>query len=111
MDRVRRQRRRQRIRARLTGAAQRPRVAVYRSNRYVWVQLVDDGAGRTLAAASGKQFAAVRKVEQAKLVGQAVAEVAKASGITSVVFDRSGYRYHGRVKAIADALRESGISV
>lgn len=111
MDRIQRQRRQQRIRARVSGTAKRPRVAVYRSNHYVWVQLIDDVSGRTLAAVHGKEFPDITKVEQAKQVGQALAEVAKAAGITTVVFDRSGYRYHGRIKALAESLRSSGLAV
>ncbi len=95
----------------MSGSARRPRVSVYRSNQYVWVQLIDDVAGKTVVSVHGKQFAEVGKVEQAKLVGQAVAELAKAAGISAVVFDRSGYQYHGRVKALAESLRESGLSV
>jgi large subunit ribosomal protein L18 len=111
MDRIKRQRRQHRIRARLRGTAERPRISVYRSNHYVWVQLIDDEAGRTLAAVHGKQFAGVPKLEQAKRVGIALAAVARAAGVTAVVFDRSGYLYHGRVKAVADSLRQGGLSV
>ena len=110
MDRLKRQRRQQRIRARITGTNERPRVSVYRSNRYVTAQLVDDTKGVTLGAVHGKEFAKATKLEQAKLVGQALAEIAKAAGITAVVFDRSGYHYHGRVKAVAEALRQHGLS-
>lgn len=111
MDRQRRQRRQQRIRARVVGYSTRPRVSVYRSNRYVWAQLVDDQTGRTLGFAHGKSFAKVAKLEQATRVGAALAEAARAAGISAVVFDRSGYRYHGRIKALAEALRANGLSV
>lgn len=111
MDRIKRQRRQHRIRARVHGTGQRPRISVYRSNHYVWVQLIDDETGRTLAAVHGKQFKGVPKLEQAKQVGQAMAEMAKAAGVTAVVFDRSGYLYHGRIKAVAESLRQGGLSV
>lgn len=111
MDKTQRQRRQKRIRARVKGSKTRPRVSVYRSNRFVWVQLIDDVAGKTLLSVHGKQFTDVGKVEQAKRVGQALAELAKGQGISSVVFDRSGYQYHGRVKALAESLREGGLSV
>lgn len=111
MDRIKRQRRQARIRATLSGTATRPRVSVYRSNRYVSVQLIDDTSGTTLGAVHGKQFTGVTKLEQAKLVGETAAEVAKAAGISAVVFDRSGYQYHGRIKAVAESLRQGGLSM
>ncbi len=111
MDRLKRQRRKIRIRATLHGTAQRPRVSIYRSNRFVTAALVDDDSGNTLGAVHGKQFADKSKVEQATMVGQALAEVAKSVGITVVVFDRGGYEYHGRVKAIAEALRQGGLTM
>lgn len=111
MDRLKRQRRQKRIRATLHGTAARPRVSVYRSNRYVTAALIDDGQGITVSAVHGKQFDKVTKLEQAKLVGRALAEMAKNAGITAVVFDRSGYQYHGRVKAIAESLRHGGLSL
>jgi large subunit ribosomal protein L18 len=111
MDRLKRQRRKVRIRATLRGSAARPRVSVYRSNRYVSVALIDDETGNTLGSVHGKQFSGKPKMEQATLVGQALAEVAKASGVTAVVFDRGGYQYHGRVKAVAEALRQGGLHV
>jgi large subunit ribosomal protein L18 len=104
-------RRRRRVRARIRGNAERPRLSVYRSNRGVFAQLIDDDAGRTLASVSWTE-ADLRKLgtmEQAKRVGQLLAERAKAAGVETCVFDRSGYRYHGRVAAIAEGAREGGL--
>jgi large subunit ribosomal protein L18 len=104
-------RRRRRVRARIRGSAERPRLSVYRSNRGVFAQLIDDDTGRTLAAASWTE-AELRKLdsmEQAKRAGQLLAERAKAAGIESCVFDRAGYRFHGRVAAIAEGAREGGL--
>jgi large subunit ribosomal protein L18 len=103
-----------RIRKRLSGIAERPRMSVYRSNKEIYVQLVDDVQGKTLLAASSmeKDIAAkkdITKTEQAKLVGKLIAEKATAKGISQVVFDRNGYLYHGRVKSLADAARENGL--
>ncbi len=103
----------QRVRKVVTGTAERPRMTVFRSNKEVYVQLVDDLAGKTLISASSREkgIAAnkVTKIEQAKLVGKLAAERALEAGIVSVVFDRNGYLYHGRVKALADSAREGGI--
>jgi large subunit ribosomal protein L18 len=111
----RRQRIRFRIRKRLSGNVNRPRMTVFRSNKQIYVQLVDDVTGQTLASASSreKEIASqnVNKIEQAKLVGKRIAEKAKEKGIESVVFDRNGYLYHGRVKNLADAARESGLKI
>jgi large subunit ribosomal protein L18 len=111
----RRQRIRYRIRKRLSGSGERPRMTVFRSNRQIYVQLVNDVTGETLVAASSreKEIAArkVNKIEQAKLVGKRIAERAKEKGIERVVFDRSGYLYHGRVKNLADAARENGLKL
>ncbi|MBU6388712.1 50S ribosomal protein L18 [Patescibacteria group bacterium] len=104
-----RKRRHARVRAAISGTAERPRLAVYRSNRFVSAQLIDDVAGRTLAAAHGREFKGSQSV-QAKEVGAAIAKKAKASGITAAVFDRGGYRYGGQVKALADAAREGGLA-
>jgi len=103
-----------RIRKRLSGIAERPRMSVYRSNRDIYVQLVDDVQGKTLLAASSKEKSIaekkdITKVEQAKLVGKLIAEKAAANGILNVVFDRNGYLYHGRVKSLAEAARENGL--
>jgi large subunit ribosomal protein L18 len=104
-----------RIRKKITGTAERPRLAVYRSNKQIYVQVVDDLNNVTLLSASSreKEIAAsvtgIKKVEQAKLVGKLLASKCKDKGIESVVFDRSGYKYHGRVKSLADAAREGGL--
>jgi large subunit ribosomal protein L18 len=104
-------RRRRRVRAKVRGSAERPRLSVYRSNRGVFAQLIDDDAGRTLASVSWTE-ADLRKLdsmEQAKRAGQLLAERAKGAGIETCIFDRSGYQYHGRVAAIADGAREGGL--
>ena len=107
-----RERRHRRIRGKVAGTAERPRLAVFRSNRGIFAQLIDDESGRTLAGASwlglGASFKGT-KVEQAEAVGKAVAAAAKEAGIKNVVFDRGGYLYHGRVKALADGAREGGL--
>jgi large subunit ribosomal protein L18 len=103
-----RKHRHKRVRALVKGTAARPRLAVYRSNRFVSVQLIDDSAGNTLAAAHGREFKGSQSL-QAKAVGTAIAKLAKAAGITTVVFDRAGYRYGGQVKVLADAAREGGL--
>ena len=103
-------RRHRRVRRKVTGTAERPRLAVYRSHRGISAQLIDDVAGRTVAAASSqdKSLAKKARAETPAAVGKLVAERAGKAGITSVVFDRGGYLYHGRVKALADAARENG---
>ena len=111
----RRQRIKYRIRKRLSGSSARPRMSVFRSNKQIYVQLVDDISGKTLASASSKEkeiaSQKVNKSEQAKLVGKRIAEIEKEKGIETVVFDRNGYLYHGRVKNLADAARESGLKI
>ena len=111
----RRQRIKYRIRKRLSGSGERPRMTVYRSNKQIYVQLVNDVTGETLVSASSKEkeiaTKKVNKTDQAKLVGKRLAEKAKEKGIESVVFDRNGYLYHGRVKNLADAARESGLKI
>ncbi len=102
-------RRHARLRGRVSGTSERPRLAVYRSNRFVSVQLIDDVAGTTLAAAHGREFPGAQSL-QAKAVGIEIAKRAKAAGISSVVFDRGGYQYGAQVKALADAAREGGLS-
>ncbi|WP_298611970.1 50S ribosomal protein L18 [uncultured Odoribacter sp.] len=110
----RRLRIKRRIRKIISGTAERPRLSVFRSNAQISVQLIDDEAGKTLLSVSSlsKEIAEKKgtKTEQAALVGAAVAEKAKAAGIQSVVFDRNGYLYHGRVKALADAARNGGLN-
>ena|ERR1035437_372115 len=104
-----RDRRHARVRATIKGTAERPRLAVYRSNRFVSAQLIDDTAGKTIAAAHGRDFKGSQSI-QAKEVGSAMAAKAKTLGITAIVFDRAGYRYAGQVKTLADAAREGGLN-
>jgi large subunit ribosomal protein L18 len=107
-----RERRHRRVRGKIRGTAERPRLAIFRSNRGIFAQLVDDDAGKTLAAASwvglAKSFKG-DKTEQAAEVGKQLADSAKKVGVESVVFDRGGYLYHGRVKALAEGAREGGL--
>jgi len=99
-----------RIRKKVSGNAQRPRMTVYRSNKQIYVQLIDDLAGKTLAAASSLGMTEkMPKKEQAAKVGDLIAKKAQEAGITTVVFDRNGYLYHGRVKEVADAARNGGL--
>jgi large subunit ribosomal protein L18 len=104
-------RRHRRVRSKVTGTATRPRLAVYRSNRTISAQVIDDSAGRTLAAASSldKSLTSLKRADAPAAVGKLVAERAAKAGIAAVVFDRGGYLYHGRVKALADAARENGL--
>lgn len=104
-----RARRHRRIRARVSGTAERPRLAVFKSNRFISVQLIDDVAGKTLGTAHGREFKGSLSV-QAAAVGKAIAERAKALGITAVVFDRGGYSYAAQIKGLADAAREGGLT-
>jgi large subunit ribosomal protein L18 len=109
-------RRHNRLRKRVTGTSERPRLNVFRSNAHIYAQVIDDVDGRTLVAASTNEKAwaedssAKSKTEQAALVGRLVAERALEAGVTKVVFDRGGFKYHGRVKALADAAREAGLN-
>jgi large subunit ribosomal protein L18 len=108
-------RRHTRVRQKVHGTSERPRLTVFRSLEEIYVQVIDDQAGHTLVSASTidhelrSKAGSIKKMEQARLVGKAVAERAKAHGIQTVVFDRGGYRYIGRVKALADAAREGGL--
>ena len=108
-------RRHARLRKRVSGSSERPRLSVFRSNMHIYAQVIDDTAGRTLVAASTKDsalassFAGQTKTERARAVGTLIAERAKDAGISMVVFDRGGYKYHGRVQALADAAREAGL--
>jgi large subunit ribosomal protein L18 len=104
-------RRRRRVRAKVRGTAERPRLSVYRSNRGLFAQLVDDDAGRTIAAVNWteKDLRGLGRMEQAKKAGELVAERAKKEGVEACVFDRGGYQYHGRVAALADGAREGGL--
>lgn len=99
-----------RIRKSVNGTAERPRMSVFRSNKQIYVQIINDVTGQTLASASSLGLEALPKIEQAEKVGALVAEKAKAAGITAVVFDRNGYLYHGRVKALADGARNAGLN-
>jgi large subunit ribosomal protein L18 len=109
----RRLRRRRRVRAKISGTATRPRISVFRSNRGLCAQLIDDTTGRTLAAVSWfePELRALAKPERTKRAGEALAERAKAAGVSEAVFDRGGYRYHGHVRAFAEAIREGGLTV
>jgi large subunit ribosomal protein L18 len=108
---ARRLRRRRRVRAKVSGTAQRPRVSVFRSNRGISAQLIDDIAGNTLAAVNWTepQLRALPSAERAARAGALLAERAKAAGVSSAVFDRGGYRFHGQVKALAEGAREAGL--
>ena len=108
-----RQKRHERIRLRLAGTGSRPRLAVFRSNNHIYAPVIDDTSGRTLAAASTTEKelrgSSSKKSEEAAVVGRLIAERAKAAGVERVVFDRAGFRYHGRIKSLADAAREAGL--
>jgi len=112
---VRRQRRRNHVRRKIVGTPERPRLSVFRSSKHIYAQLIDDLTGRTLAAVSTEapdvkgQVPYGGNVKAAKVVGQKLAEVAKAAGIAKAAFDRGHYKYHGRVKALADGAREGGL--
>jgi large subunit ribosomal protein L18 len=112
---ARRERRQRRVRKRLTGSPERPRLAVFRSSKHIYAQVIDDAAGKTLASACSldeaikSQQAYGGNKAAASLVGKAVAEKAKQAGIDKVCFDRRSYKYHGRVQALADAAREAGL--
>jgi large subunit ribosomal protein L18 len=105
--------RRRRVRAKVVGTAERPRISVFRSNRGIQAQLVDDLAGHTLAAVSWTEsdLRSLKPMERAAKAGEVLAERAKAAGVDAAVFDRGGYRYHGKVKAFADGVREGGLTV
>jgi large subunit ribosomal protein L18 len=109
---ARRLKRRRRVRAKVRGTAERPRISVFRSNRGVFAQLIDDDSGRTLAAVSWTEsdLRTLKPLDQAKQAGQKLAERAKSAGVESAVFDRGGYQYHGRVKALAEGAREGGLN-
>lgn len=113
--RVSRLRRHKRVRRHVIGTAERPRLNVFRSLNHIYAQVIDDGKGHTLVSASTvdpevqKQLKGLTKTDQARVVGKALAERALGQGVKQVVFDRGGYKYHGRVKALADAAREGGL--
>ena len=108
---AKRLKRRRRVRAKVHGTAERPRISVFRSNRGIFAQLVDDDAGRTLASVNWteEELRPLGRMEQATRAGGLLAERARAAGVESVVFDRGGYQYHGRVKALAEGAREGGL--
>jgi large subunit ribosomal protein L18 len=110
---TRRLKRRRRVRAKVSGTATRPRISVFRSNRGISAQLIDDLSGRTLAAVHWyePELRKLATADRTKRSGELIAERAKAAGISEVVFDRGGYRYHGHVRAFAEAIREAGITV
>ena len=110
---ARRLKRRRRVRAKVRGTAQRPRIAVFRSNRGIMAQLIDDEAGRTLAAVQWTEadLRGLKPMEQADKAGKLLAQRAKDAGVERAVFDRGGYQYHGRVKAFAEGVREGGLAV
>jgi large subunit ribosomal protein L18 len=109
---ARRLRRRRRVRAKVTGTAERPRISIFRSNRGISAQLVDDARGHTLAAVNWTEaeLRSLRGGEQAKRAGELLAQRAKAAGVEQAVFDRGGYRFHGHVKSLADGAREGGLT-
>ena len=104
--------RRRRVRAKIHGTAERPRISVFRSNRGIFAQLIDDDSGRTLAAVNWteSELRGLSRMEQAQRAGALLADRAKAAGVEIAVFDRGGYQYHGRVKALADGAREGGLT-
>lgn len=104
-----RTRRHARVRAKVKGTAERPRLAVFKSNRFISVQLIDDASGKTVGSAHGREFKGSLGA-QAKAVGKAIAERAKAAGISTVVFDRGGYSYAAQIRGLADAAREGGLA-
>ena len=110
---VLRRKRHARLRLRISGSAERPRLSVFRSAKYIYAQVIDDTTGRTLAAASSREaeLADGRPVDAARSVGRAIAERAKAAGVSAVVLDRGGYQYHGRVRSLAEGAREGGLNL
>ncbi|MBV9415870.1 MAG: 50S ribosomal protein L18 [Solirubrobacterales bacterium] len=109
---AKRLKRRRRVRAKIRGSAERPRISVFRSNRGIFAQLVDDETGRTVASVSWiePELRGLGRMEQAQRAGALLADRAKAAGVDAAVFDRGGYKYHGRVKALADGAREGGLT-
>jgi large subunit ribosomal protein L18 len=109
-----RRKRHERIRLRIHGTPARPRLSVFRSAKFIYAQVIDDEAGRTLAAASSREAElrdGLSRVDAARAVGRALAERAKAAGVTDVVLDRGGYQYHGRVRSLAEGAREGGLNL
>ena len=110
---VLRRKRHSRLRLRIEGSADRPRLSVFRSAKYIYAQVIDDTTGRTLASASSREtdMGGSTKVDSARSVGRALAERAKAAGVSAVVLDRGGYQYHGRVRSLAEGAREGGLDL
>ena len=110
---VLRRKRHERLRLRISGSPERPRLSVFRSAKFIYAQVIDDTTGRTLAAASSREadLGGDTKVDTAHAVGKALAERARAAGVTSVVLDRGGYQYHGRVRSLAEGAREGGLTL
>jgi large subunit ribosomal protein L18 len=109
-----RHKRHARLRLTLAGTPERPRLSVFRSTRFIYAQVVDDTTGRTLAAASSREqglASGAGKIDEARAVGKAIAERAKAAGVSAVVLDRGGYQYHGRVRSLAEGAREGGLDL
>jgi len=110
---LRRSRIRRRLQAKVKGSSERPRLSVFRSNKQIYAQIIDDDLGVAIASCSSRlkelNSQPLSKTEQSRLVGQKLAEIAKAKGVGSVIFDRGGYKYHGRVKALAEGAREGGL--
>ena len=108
-----RRKRHERLHLRISGSADRPRLSVFRSAKWIYAQVIDDTTGRTLAAASSREsgIGGANKVDVARSVGRALAERAKAAGVSSVVLDRGGYQYHGRVRSLAEGAREGGLNL
>ena len=108
-----RRKRHERLRLRISGSTERPRLSIFRSAKFIYAQVIDDTTGRTLAAASSREsdLAAGPKVDTAHAVGKALADRAKAAGVSTVVLDRGGYRYHGRVRSLAEGAREGGLDL
>ena len=106
-------RRHRRVRKKIRGTPERPRLSVFRSAKFIYAQVIDDTTGRTLAAASSREsgIGGATKVDVARSVGRALAERAKAAGVSSVVLDRGGYQYHGRVRSLAEGAREGGLNL
>jgi len=117
LKRVQREKRKKRVRHNVFGTTQRPRLSVFRSHKQIYAQVIDDSSGRTICSASSRDKACREQVtsggncDGAKAVGRLLAEAAQRAGVRQLVFDRGGYRYHGRVKALADAVRAAGVSV
>lgn len=108
---MKRERRHRRIRTHIAGSATRPRLSVFRSNKFIYAQLIDDSAGKTIASASTKTMKGKTTLEKATALGKAVAELATGKKIKQVVFDRGGYLYTGRIKAVAEGAREGGLTI